>query len=742
MAPSFGSYIVGCLAVIGIVAALGLGGYWLRRWIVPEFTGALARLGDAVLAVALLVVTLEILGTLSALRIGWVVLGCIGVGLAAAWLGRSKTVGGGREVAAPPVETIVLLIAIGVASFVVAEWTFPAQSSLDFGMFGGDTTWYHMPFAAGMAQTHSTLHLHFTDPLRLAAWFYPQSSELVHAAGIVIFKSDWLSPLINLFWLAIALLAAFCVGRPYKVGPATLVAAAIVLDSGVMIETQPGEGRNDIMGLAFLLAFVAFLINGHQRRAPAAGTAVQDAPERDAALLDKGPLVLAGIAAGLAASVKTTFLVPVVAITLGVILFSGRGRRWTTTWVMGLSLLVAGGYWYLRAAIKSGGNPIPITKFGPLNLPMPDQMPLDPRPRFAVAHYLTQPTIYRRWFFPELENAFGPLWPLILICAVAAAVYLAWRSRNKILRVIAVASLLTAVVYVFTPLTAAGQEGSPTGFFTNTRYLVPGLVLAMVLLPIARPLRAPDRRAWLTLLFLTVVYAITVVTTPRWFTSYIFGTVFLTLALVWAPAGLSLGRSRLGVSRAMVAGIAVGVVLLAVVLGRAQQVQYADQHYVNPSPFLGEGGPWKAYEYTQKLHDKKIGILGSSQIIFGQYGFYGNDVTNQVEFIGVKGPHGSNRLPTTCPQLRRLINEGGYEYLVMSQYTQDTGPYNTGTPNPYQFPIYAWVKNDPAVKLVVDDSEKASPEPDYVFKVNGKLDPSACQPEKRPSVPGEFEEEG
>ena len=112
-------------------------------------------------------------------------------------------------------------------------------------------------------------------------------------------------------------------------------------------------------------------------------------------------------------------------------------------------------------------------------------MPLDPRPRFAVAHYLGQPTIYRRWFFPQLDNAFGPLWPLILIVAVAAVVYIAWRSRNTILRVIAVAALLTAVVYVFTPLTAAGQEGSPTGFFTNTRYLVPGLVLAMVLVPIA-----------------------------------------------------------------------------------------------------------------------------------------------------------------------------------------------------------------------------------------------------------------
>ena len=46
MTPSFGSYLVGCLAVIGIVAALGLGGYWLRRWIVPEFSGALARLAE------------------------------------------------------------------------------------------------------------------------------------------------------------------------------------------------------------------------------------------------------------------------------------------------------------------------------------------------------------------------------------------------------------------------------------------------------------------------------------------------------------------------------------------------------------------------------------------------------------------------------------------------------------------------------------------------------------------------
>jgi hypothetical protein len=716
--PSLGSYIGGCFAVIGILSAVGLGGHWLRRWIAPEFSGALARLADATIGVALLVLSLELLGSLSILYVGWIVVVCIGDGLLAALLGWRMAGGERREVAAPQVQTIALLIALGVASFTVAEWTFPSQFNLDYGMFGGDTTWYHMPFAARFAQEHSIVHLHFTDPLRLAAWFYPQSSELIHGSAIVIFKTDWLSPLINLFWLAIALLAAWCVGRPYKVGPATLVAAAIVLDAGVMIETQPGEGRNDIMGLAFLIAFAAFLINGHQRRAPAAG-AVLDAPERDAPLLDRGPLVIAGVAAGLAASVKLTFLIPVVAIWLGVVVFSGRGRRLTTAWVLGLSAFAVGGYWYVRAAIKTGGNPIPQIGFGPLHLPRPDQMPLDPRPRFAVSHYLADPTIYRRWFFPRLDDAFGPLWPLILIVAVAAAVFIAVRSRNRILQVVAAAALLTAVVYVFTPLTAAGQEGSPTGFFTNTRYLIPGLVLALTLLPIARPLRAPDSRAWQTLLFLTAVYAITVLTTPRWYPGYIVGTVFLTLALVWAPFGLGLGRSRRWIGRGAAAAIAGAVLVLAVVLGRAQEVQYYDQHYTRTTPFLQEGGPRRAYAFARNQHGKRIGIAGSGEIFFGQYGFYGANLDNYVQYIGVPGPDGAYRLATSCRQFRRRIDAGHYDFLIVSQYTQDSELA------PYWYPIYAWLKTSPALEQVVAEPE-ITPEPDYVFRVKGRLDPAEC----------------
>ena len=80
-----------------------------------------------------------------------------------------------------------------------------------------------------------------------------------------------------------------------------------------------------------------------------------------------------------------------------------------------------------------------------------------------------------------------------------------------------------------------------------------GVLLALVLLPIARPLRAPDSRAWQTLLFLTGLYAISVLATPRWYPGFIVGTVFLTLAIVWAPTALTMLRGRRQVSHGIVA---------------------------------------------------------------------------------------------------------------------------------------------------------------------------------------------
>ena len=720
MTPDLGSYLAGAAALAGSILALWLAGYWLRRWIVPEFSGALARLGDITLAVALLILVLQLLGSFSLLTFGWIAAGCIVIPLlvaALAW--KMAPEDHVAEVAAPSVPGWALLVAIGVASWAVAEWTFPTQLSLDQGMFGGDTTWYHMPASARFIQDASIIPLHFTDALRLAVWFYPQSSELMHGAMIGLMETDWLSPLFNMVFLGVALLACWCVGRPYGVGPASLVAGAILLSSGVMIETQPGEGRNDIFAFAFLIAFAAFLINGHQRRAPSGGTAVEDRPDPDAPLLDRGPLILAGIAAGIAISVKVSMLAPVGVVLIGMVLISGRTRWLKTALWLGIPLVLIGGYWYFRAMVYTGGNPVPAIGWGPLHLPQPDQMPLDPRPRFSVAHYVDQFVIYRTWFFPRLQEALGVLFPLILAISGAAAGYLVLKSRNKVLRVIAGAALITAIVYVFTPLTAAGEEGSPRGFFTNTRYLMPGLLLAMALLPLARPLRTPPERAKVVLIFLTAVYAITVLTSPKWSTMYLPGAVFLTLAIVWMPVGLTWLKDNGRIGRIGIVSTVAVVALVAAIWGRGEEVGYAEKHYTRSTLFLQDGGPQETYDFVRDLRDKRIAVAGSGQMVFGQYGFYGVDLSNHVQYIGQESDLGTYRLFARCENFKREINEGNYDFNFTSEFTQDSPDA------PYRYPVREWIASDPAVTEVVAEPD-ITPQPAYVYRVEGELDPGLC----------------
>ena len=79
---------------------------------------------------------------------------------------------------------------------------------------------------------------HYTTPV-LLSWFYPANSELLHAAGMVIIGRDVLSPLLNLGWSALALLASWCLGRPWGVGGLSVLGALVVLDAGVFAD-QPG----------------------------------------------------------------------------------------------------------------------------------------------------------------------------------------------------------------------------------------------------------------------------------------------------------------------------------------------------------------------------------------------------------------------------------------------------------------------------------------------------------------------
>src|SRR5262249_35821126 len=143
---------------------------------------------------------------------------------------------------------------------VAAQWAGPTLLALDRGIYGGDSLWYHMPLAAHIAETHSVTGLLYTDPLYLN-WFYPQVSELIHAGGILLFGNDFLSTLINMAWLAAALYAGWCIGRPYGSGPTAMAAVASVMAANLLFSRQPGNANNDVVAIALFLGSVAILLN-------------------------------------------------------------------------------------------------------------------------------------------------------------------------------------------------------------------------------------------------------------------------------------------------------------------------------------------------------------------------------------------------------------------------------------------------------------------------------------------------
>ncbi|MGA6948196.1 MAG: hypothetical protein WBZ00_10615, partial [Solirubrobacterales bacterium] len=258
---STSTYLIGAAELAVSAAALGLGAYHLRALLAPAWMGALARLAEVVIGLTLLILVSELLGVLGLFKEIPLLLGYIAAGLGATVLVRRR--GLAQPPKMPEARASVVMVGIGIAAaaLVVIHWAHPASQAIDQGMYYQDTTWYHMSFSARFAQTGHVGPLHFTDPLKLAAWFYPQNSELLHGVGIVFLKTDFLSPLINLMWVALCLLAAWCVGRPYAIGGVTVLGAAVVLDSNMLVGSQAGQAPNDVAGLFFLMAAIAFLVD-------------------------------------------------------------------------------------------------------------------------------------------------------------------------------------------------------------------------------------------------------------------------------------------------------------------------------------------------------------------------------------------------------------------------------------------------------------------------------------------------
>jgi hypothetical protein len=736
-------YLLGVLEILVLGGFATLGASALRGRLLPAFYGAPARLATAIIGLALLIWTAELLGSFGLLEPAPYVAAMALVGLGV-WLG----VGGRQGPPYPPPVAqaladqggwLITLVGLAIATAAVVKFGVDVRSKLGTGMTGFDSTWYHAPFAAGFFQSGDMWNLHFIAP-QFLAWFYPANAEIFHAAGMLAFDRDVLSPLLNVGWFTGCLVACWCIGRPYRVAPWSLALGAVALSLPVLSD-QAGEARNDIVGTFFLLAAVAIPLNALTGGKAGSGAPVRGANggsfstieptaragdsgqsrslRRPRRLERWGPWIVAGLAAGLAAGTKLNFLLPAAALILGFALLAPTGRCLRALAAATLAALAGGGYWYLRNLIHAG-NPLPwFDNLGPISLPAPDQA-LGGREGNSVLGYITDGGVWSEWFLPGLHGGLTILWPLLLGLALAGLLLcLPWSrirrvgkagrgegarghmgekaqdAGQKALAVAGLAGLAVIAAWLIAPTSASGPDGMPRGFESGLRYLAPALVLGLAVLPTTFLPRVARWRG-------------SPIAEDSQSESEHMGDTAAT-----GPAGRKRPDDRTRRLRAFGGRdrargpivVATLAVLAAIAIGYPIQRHYLKNRYANPT--FATPGLNAAFKWATPLTNARIATTSTRQ-----YPLFGTDLSNHVQYIGEPQPHGGFTAPTSCRQWRRLLADGYYRYVVTTRDRLEPGK-----------PLYPattrWTEGLGAEEIL-------RVPPTAVFRLKGPLDPTSC----------------
>lgn len=677
-------FIIGLLRLAAIVLPTALTAHRLRtRYL--SVSGSLAVVSEAVLGLSLLLLGAELLGLVSLNRPAAL------IPLLVATAGLSYAFGGSiplQAIAAKSFECpgrsvsrrdLTLLSATFGVVVVGAQWCLGSADSLGAGMSSFDTLWYHMPFAAQFAQSGSVTGIQFTQADPFVA-YYPANSELFHAVGIGALHNDFLSIFLNLMWLVLALLACWCFGRPWRVERLTLLAGCLLFSLPVLGITQPGQAFNDSAGLATLLATVALVANK---------------PD------DLRVLMVAGLALGLAAGTKVTFIVPALAIVVVMAWSAPNARGWRVLAALTLPGLLTAGWWYLRNIIKVG-SPLGLQlHLGPLTMPGLVS-PLAIALRETVISEMTHSELWSSRIMPGLGHAIGPLWPLVLTLYLGATMVGIVLASDRVVRSVAVASALTGLTYLALPVGASGAEQGNGLFEVQLRFFMPALALALLLIPVLARLRFPKAHVALGPVLLALLLGAQLEpalwsTQPARHVAFLVavGGVVALISSVW----------RLHRNESLLLPATALPILLVVIGG----VTFAAQrHYFNRRYLEGyskDQGLGQIYRWAQGVTHARIALYGTVQ----QYPLYGARDTNYVGYLGEAVPDGSYRPILSCQTWRTKLAAGRYQWVVIV------------LPGPTVSVPIAWTEADPAMKLVLHPETGA-----YVFKVKGIPHPRLC----------------
>jgi hypothetical protein len=704
-------YLVGVLAAALALGAITASAMAVRRRLLPAWSGVPARLAEVVVGLTIALTTVEALGLL-----GWfepvpALIGAVGVS-AAVWLLARRGDGARDTAPTPPAAPRDLLGRwapyVGVAStvVVVSSWTARVAEAVRHGPTGIDTLWYHLPIAARFSQSGSITAAHYTDGDALAASF-PANSALLHALGILSLDTDLATTVLNLAFLALALLAAWTIGRSFGVAWAAVVCLNAVLAVPVLVGTQPGGGYNDIIGIAMLLTACALLT-----------VAGPDPPSAAVA-------VLSGLAAGFAIGTKYQFAVPVATLAIAVAALSPRGRRVRMTALWVASTLVTGSFWYARNAVLFD-NPLPAVRveLGPITLP---QIPSLFAEQSSFVSYIGDRTTWRDHLLPGLLDGLGPVWWLVFAVATTGVGLGLLAAGSRVRRMLALVGVGSLIGFAVSP-SIHDAGGQPVLFAADLRYLGFYLALGAVLLPTAL-----GRRAWWAIGVASFSICVTQLDPSLWPTDLrdgrflepvrggevlvgpAIGAALLVMGVLWVRMS---PRAR-DTSRAP-AVVVLGVLTLLTSL--VVRDWYHDRRYADRPPIP------ELYEWALGERDERIGLAGD--LLYLQYPFYGTALSNHVQYVGRTARHGSYFPITSCADWRRALNSGEYTYVVTASEPQASREAALDSPGPYA----DWTGSDPAAELVRTEvtnlDDRARPRLGMhaytLFRITGRLDPNGC----------------
>lgn len=693
-----------------VVSALGFGAVRVRRRLTPGLDGAPARLAEVVLGLGALVLVPELLGAVGLFRSLPVLLALVGTGIAAGVVAsrpgtaraaptevaRDAPTEVARDAAPAPrprsrLDLVVTGGAVLLAAAVSAQWmghVVAAYTASSAGIWDGDSLWYHLPFATHFLQTGWVTRPLFTNADTLVTYF-PANSEVVLGTVMLPFRRDVLVPLVNLGWLALVFLAAWCLGRRWGSPAVALAGAAVAMSLPVMSATQAGTARNDVMGVALFLSAAALVAHADW---------------------DRNTMAVAGLAAGLALGVKLSTVIPVALLAVAIVVAAPRARRWAAIVPWLAAIGVSGCFWYVRNLVLVG-NPVPTVELslGPVHLPAVFAESIDDT---AVVDRFGEAGAVGRVLRPGLAEGFGDLWWLLLLVVGALGTWALLRGRDRVVRALGGVVLAGAVGYVMMP-NGSPFADTPLGaanFMLNLRYALPVLTLALVLVAAVPAVREPRIAG-------AVIggWALVAVSTlgdrhlaDRWEWRVTDGQALAGIVLVALLAGVVLAVTVARRWRRVVIPLAVVLAAVVVVGGFFVQREYAERRY-RAGRSGAEARSSVVWPWAQDLRDDRVGVVGTVL----QYPFAGPDLRATVRYVGVRTGDGGFRPVRSCRELREQLSDGRYRFLVASHDF-----FGSNVREIEQ--IGKWVASVPGVTTV-----RATPTV-WVYEFSSPPDPRAC----------------